>query len=115
MILLISICKEKLHYYEFVKPIEDILKKSKINFFTRSYKNLKKEDLINCEKVIICGTSILDNNFIKELDKFSWVSDFEKPILGICAGFQIIGLLWGGERGSFSPRGSSKRYDYKFC
>ena len=51
MILIINICKEKLHFYEFVKPIEDILKKNKIKFFTRHYKKLKQGDLANAKKI----------------------------------------------------------------
>ena len=32
MILLINICKEKMHYEEFVKPVENILKNYEIKF-----------------------------------------------------------------------------------
>jgi len=28
---------------------------------------------------------------------FSWLRNFEKPVLGICAGMQIIGMVFGGE------------------
>jgi GMP synthase (glutamine-hydrolysing) len=96
MILLINICKEKLHYYEFVKPIEDILKKNKIKFFVKNYKDMSEEDLDCCDKVIICGTSLKDNEFIKNFQEFDWLIDFEKPVLGICGGMHIIGLVFGG-------------------
>jgi GMP synthase-like glutamine amidotransferase len=97
MILLINICREKLHYYEFVTPIEDILKKSKIDYFVKYYKKLSKEDLRKADKVIICGTSLKDNEFIKDLDCFLWIKDYKKPILGICGGMQLIGLVFGGK------------------
>lgn len=45
MILLINTCKEKLHYYEFVKSIEDILKENKIKFFTQHYNEITDKDL----------------------------------------------------------------------
>jgi GMP synthase-like glutamine amidotransferase len=96
MILLINICKEKLHYYEFVKPIEDILTANKIRYLVKGYKDFIKADLKKADKVIICGTSLLDNNFIKDINKFSWINNFEKPILGICGGMQVIGLVFGG-------------------
>jgi GMP synthase-like glutamine amidotransferase len=97
MILLVNICKEKLHYYEFVKPIEDILKNNKIKYFTKHYKKLNEGDLKNASKVIICGTSLKDNEFIKDINYFLWIKDYQKPVLGICGGMQIIGLLFRGK------------------
>ena len=94
MILIVNVCAEKLHYFEFVKPIEDIVGG---DFVTRHYSELGEEDLVNCDKVIICGTSLADNKFLGDLDKFDWLKDFRKPVLGICAGFQIIGLTFGGK------------------
>src|SRR3989344_8400133 len=108
MILIINICKEKLHYFEFVKPIEDILKNNNIKFFTKDYTLINKEDLKKANKVIICGTSLKDNKFIEDLDKFSWIEEFNKPILGICGGMQIILLLYGGELKKEKEIGFSK-------
>ena len=96
MILLINICKEKLHYLEFVKPIEDILKKEKIGFFTKNYRELVQKDLDKADKIIICGTSLRDNEFMENLDRFKWIKSFNKPLLGICGGMQVIGKLFGG-------------------
>ena len=97
MILIINICKEKLHYYEFVKPIEDILRRDGAGFFTKHYKDITDSDLEKASKVIICGTSLKDEEFVKDISKFSWISDFDKPLLGICGGFQIISILNGGD------------------
>jgi len=108
MILIINICKEKLHYFEFVKPIEDILKNNNIKFFTKDYTLINKEDLKKANKVIICGTSLKNNKFIEDLDKFSWIEEFNKPILGICGGMQIILLLYGGELKKEKEIGFSK-------
>lgn len=96
-ILLINICSEKLHYFEFVKPIEDIIKKEKLKWFTRYYKKVNKKDIKRASKIIICGTSLKDNSFLKNIKKFSWIKTFNRPLLGICAGMQIIGLLFGGK------------------
>ena len=95
MILIINICHEKLHYYEFVKPIEDILRKGGVGFFTKYYKDITDSDLEKSLKVIICGTSLKDGEFVKDVSEFSWVSSFDKPLLGICGGMQVIGLLNG--------------------
>jgi GMP synthase (glutamine-hydrolysing) len=94
MILVINICAERLHYFEFVKPIEDIIGK---DFVTKNYLEISDKDLINADKVIICGTSLKDDKFIEDIESFSWIKNFDKPLLGICAGFQIIGLVNGGK------------------
>lgn len=95
MILLISTCKEKLHELEFVKPIEKILEENKIKFFTKHYSKISERDLKKASKIIICGTGLQDNEISKHMNKFQWIKSFEKPILGICAGMQIISLIFG--------------------
>ena len=95
---MINVCKEKLHYYEFVKPIEDILKKNKIAFFTKHYTEIKESDLRKANKAIICGTSLKDFDYNKHLGKFKWIKNFDKPVLGICAGMQIISSVFGGKK-----------------
>jgi GMP synthase-like glutamine amidotransferase len=97
MILIINICKEKLHELEFVKPVEDILKNQSINFFTKHCIQLKNSDIEKADKIIICGTSLKDNDFLMHLDKFSWIKNTKKQILGICGGAHIIGLILGNK------------------
>ncbi len=96
MILIIKICKENLHYYEFVKPIEDILKQNKIDFQTCYYKKLSEKSILKYEKIIISGTSLKDNNFFDNINYFKWVHNIDKPILGICAGMHILSLQYDG-------------------
>ena len=95
MILVVDVTKEKLHSLEFVKPIEDILKE---DYFVKKFDKVTNGDLKKADKVIICGTSLKDNYFLEKLDKFGWLKNFEKPVLGICAGFQIIGLVFGAKK-----------------
>ncbi len=95
MILIINICKEKLHFYEFVKPIEEIIRNSNLDYTTKHYNDLKKEDINEASKIIICGTSLSDNQFLKDIKKFSWIKTYEKPLLGICGGAHLIGLSLG--------------------
>ena len=97
MILIISICKEKLHELEFLKPIEDILQDSNMKYFVKHYKNVNDNDLNKSDKIIICGTSLKDDEFLEDFEKFSWIKDCEKLIFGICGGMQIISLVFGGK------------------
>ena len=92
MILVINVCREDLHYFEFVKPIEDILENNKVGFFTKGFLDVTQRDLDKAKKIIICGTSLQDDFYLDNLSKFEWIKDFEKPLLGICAGMQVIGL-----------------------
>ena len=90
MILVIKVNKFELHDEEFVRPITQLLN----DFKVVHYKNLKKIDLEKSEKIIICGTALKDNYFINDLRKFSWLKKYDKPVLGICAGMEIIGKIF---------------------
>lgn len=95
MVLVINICLNPLHYFEFVKPVEDILRNNNIKFTTKNYRYINKATINKADKIIICGTSLADNKFIDDIDKFKFILTFTKPVLGICGGAHIIGLLLG--------------------
>ena len=97
MILLVDICNEKLHSLEFVEPIKKIVESVGCEYEVVHYNDLDKEILGRCEKVIICGTSIRDNLFLKDKKKFKWISNFDKPIFGICGGMHLVALQFGGK------------------
>ena len=86
MILIVSTCKEDLHMLEFVRPIMDIIGKDCI---VRRYDELINEDIDNCDKIIIAGTSLQDNDVLRF--DLEFIRTTRKPILGICAGMQCIG------------------------
>ena len=96
MILIINVCSNKLHYNEFVRPIINILKENNFKYKVASYLDLREKDIPSFDKIIICGTALLDNNYIKHIHKFKWIKNTSKPIFGICAGAQIIALVFGG-------------------
>lgn len=97
MILIISTCAERLHDLEFVRPIENLLSDKKIKHLVMHYSELTEADLQKADKIIICGTSLKDNEFLKHVKSFRWIADFNKPTLGICAGMQIISLMFGAK------------------
>ncbi|MBI2046570.1 hypothetical protein HYT26_00195 [Candidatus Pacearchaeota archaeon] len=92
-LLIVNVCREKLHYFEFVKPIEDIARgmaDDGIYFETKSYKNIKQGGIKKFGKIIICGTSLKDFEYLHHIKRFSWIKRYKGSILGICAGMQII-------------------------
>ena len=97
MILIINICKNDFHYLEFVKPIEDILKFNNIKFRTCHYKDISNEIISKSKKIIISGTSLKDNSFLHDIKHFQWLDEINTPILGICGGMHILGLIYNGK------------------
>jgi GMP synthase-like glutamine amidotransferase len=103
MILLVDLCYEKdsLSKYEFVLPIANVLRHAAVPHEVVHYTELNIElnsDFLDwASKIILCGTALKDNAYCEQLDLFPWMRTCEKPMLGICAGMQIIGSAFGGE------------------
>lgn len=97
-ILLVDLCFEKdsLSQYEFVHPIRDTLQKAGFLCNILHYSEINSQALANHDRIILCGTALLDNAYAEHLQLFSWVMDLKKPILGICAGMQVISAVYGG-------------------
>ena len=97
-ILLVDLCFEKdsLSLCEFVHPIRDTLQRAGFFCNILHYTMVKPQELASYDKIILCGTGLLDNVYADHLQHFTWIRDFKKPILGICAGMQVIGAVYGG-------------------
>lgn len=95
MILVVDMnCREgSLGYFEFVLPIVSAVEPD--DCVMRHYSELGQEDLTNADFVILSGTPLKDNSTLSQLDKFEWLKTWEKPLLGICAGMQTLGLVFG--------------------
>jgi GMP synthase-like glutamine amidotransferase len=102
-ILLADLCyeKESLSQYEFVHPIRDALERSGFNCQICHYTEVEEDVLASHDKIILCGTALRDNAYLEQMDAFYWLEDMKKPILGICAGMQVISAFFGG---SIVPR-----------
>lgn len=95
MILIIDLneIKNSLYYYEYVKPITDLIKDYKVVH----YKDLNKLHIKKVKKIILTGTSLKDIGYLDHYKDFSWIRTTQKPILGICAGMQMIGKIFNAK------------------
>ncbi len=99
MILLVDLCyrKDSLSRYEFVLPIADILTRIEQPHEAVHYSELCGDLLKGADRIILCGTALKDNAYCEQIGRFSWLKSCDKPVLGICAGMQVIGSVFGGK------------------
>ena len=86
--------KDSLGYYEFVLPILAIAEDFDA-CLVKHYSEIIHADIDSYNRIILTGTPLKDNVTLSEPDKFGWLQDVEKPVLGICAGMQTIGVVFG--------------------
>ena len=98
MILLLDLCYEKdsLSKYEFVFPIADTLRKTGARFETLHFTEIADDKLGKYDKIILCGTALKDNTYANRIEMFSWLKRCDMPVLGICAGMQVISAVFSG-------------------
>jgi GMP synthase (glutamine-hydrolysing) len=96
MILIIDMNwkKDSLGYYEFVLPIASIAK-SIDEYTAKHHLEVTNKELSQCDIVILSGTALKDMATLSRLEKFQWLKETEKPVLGICAGMETIGMVYG--------------------
>jgi GMP synthase-like glutamine amidotransferase len=86
--------KASLGFYEFVLPIVSIAEELD-EVVVKHYAELTREDTSKCDAIILSGTPLQDHATLNQTEKFEWTRTCEKPLLGICAGMQTLGLVFG--------------------
>ena len=86
--------KDSLGFYEFVLPIVTIAK-TQDECIIKHFLEVTNQDLSQCDRVILSGTALKDTATLSQLEKFRWLKETEKPVLGICAGMETIGAVFG--------------------
>ena len=87
--------KDSLGFNEFVSPIVSIAEKLE-ECVVKHYLEVNDEELGSIDKIILSGTALKNNVTLNQTATFHWMEDCEKPILGVCAGMQTAGLVFGG-------------------
>jgi len=86
--------KDSLGYYEFVSPILTIAK-TQDECIVKHFLDLTSQDMNRCKSVILSGTALKDTATLSQPEKFTWLKETKKPVLGICAGMETIGAVYG--------------------
>lgn len=85
-----------LGFEEFVGPIDSVVSGFD-STAVRHYSSMDSKVANSYEGIILSGAPLKDNGYMKNAKKLSWIRDFEKPLLGICAGMQAISIAHGAE------------------
>jgi GMP synthase-like glutamine amidotransferase len=81
--------------YEFVLPIVAITEELE-KCDVKHYLEVDGQNLNVYDKIILSGSALKNTVTLDQTARFAWLKDCDKPVLGICAGMQTAGLVFGG-------------------
>ncbi len=82
---------------DFVEPIKKILDLIPVGFYTVNYSACLTINFSEIDSVIMSGSPQGNDIVDGHLPFFLWLKTFQLPVLGICAGHHITGVLYGAE------------------
>jgi GMP synthase-like glutamine amidotransferase len=97
MILIINMNSKEnpFGFPEFVLPIISIAEELE-KCTVKHYFEINETPIDCYDKIILSGSALKDTATFDQLARFTWLKNCNKPVLGICAGMQTIGLVFGG-------------------
>ena len=81
---------------EFVSPVGGVVSGEGGTPLVRHYTGIAPEDLAAADGAILCGTALADFGYLGGLERFSWLPSYPRPVLGICAGTEVLVRTFGG-------------------
>ena len=85
--------RDSLAYSEFVSPIISVIEPLE-PYVVVHFSDVNPGEVDGYSRIILSGTTLKDFEAQKHLDRFQLIKNCDKPILGICAGMQIIGSIY---------------------
>ena len=82
---------------EFYQSIEAILEELKVEYRSINYRDTGSVDFDEYAGVIITGSPQGDDIVEAHQPYFRWVKNYQKPVIGICAGHHVVGYMHGAE------------------
>ena len=97
MILVVDMnsTENPLGFSEFVMPIVSVAEELE-TCDVKHYLDVNEKNLNHYDKIILSGSALKNTVTLNQPERFHWMRDCGKPVLGICAGMQTIGLVFGG-------------------
>jgi len=92
MMLIVSTCRYVLSEEEFVRPVVEIVRECGFDYQIRRYH--ERFETERYSGIIICGTALRDFDYLRYVENFRCLTDYDGKILGICAGYQILARLY---------------------
>jgi GMP synthase (glutamine-hydrolysing) len=95
MILLVDMNwkRDSLAYNEFVASIASVIEPLE-KCVVKHFLEVDPSEIGNYSHIVLSGNALKDHEAVKHVDRFNWIKESDKPILGVCAGMQTTSLVF---------------------